>query len=50
MKRYRITFRVEVYVDANSEEEANEIFESSDFREDPTAEFVEFVSIEEKEE
>lgn len=48
MKRYRITFRVEVYVDANSEEDANEIFESSDFREDPTAEFVELISVEEE--
>lgn len=50
MKRYRITFRAEVFVNAESEEEAQEIFESSDFKEDPTAEFVEFVSIEEKEE
>lgn len=46
MKKYRITFRVEAYVDAHSEEHAEKIFQESDFREDPTAEFVELVSIE----
>lgn len=48
MKKYRITFRVEAYVDANTEEEAEKIFEQSDFKEDPTAEFVELVSVEEQ--
>ena len=48
MKTYIITFRVEVFVNADTEEEASEIFEASDFREDPTAEFVELVSIEEQ--
>ena len=49
MKKYRITFRVEVYVDAHSAEHAEKIFEESDFKEDPTAEFVELVSVEEQE-
>lgn len=48
MKRYRITFRVETYVDADSEEEANEIFDALNFREDPTTEFVELISVEEE--
>ena len=48
MKVYRLCYRMEIYVDAESEDEARTKFENSDYSAEP--EFVEVLTVEETEE
>ena len=51
MKNFRITYRMEVFIQADTQEEAQEIFDNQvdvyDLSEMPNADFVEQVSIHE---
>ena len=47
MKVYRLCYRMEIYVDAESEDEARTKFENSDYSAEP--EFVEVLTVEEME-
>jgi hypothetical protein len=51
MKNFRITYRMEVFIQADTQEEAQEIFDNQvdvyDLSEMPNADFVEQVSIDE---
>jgi DNA-dependent RNA polymerase auxiliary subunit epsilon len=47
MKSYRLCYRMEIYVDAESEDEARTKFENNDYSADP--EFVEILTLEEAE-
>ena len=48
MKIYRLCYRMEIYVDAESEDEARTKFENSDYS-TSEAEFVEILTVEEAE-
>ena len=45
MKTFRITYRMEVYIDAETEEQAQEIFDNCNINEEFNPEYVEQVSI-----
>tara|TARA_B100002019_G_scaffold128492_1_gene110554 strand:+ start:789 stop:968 length:180 start_codon:yes stop_codon:yes gene_type:complete len=47
MKVYRLCYRMEIYVDAESEDEARTKFENSEYSAEP--EFVEVLTVEETE-
>ncbi len=47
MKVYRLCYRMEIYVDAESEDEARAKFENSEYSAEP--EFVEVLTVEETE-
>jgi hypothetical protein len=52
MKNFRITYRMEVFIQADTQEEAQEIFDNQvdvyNLSETPNAEFVEQISIDEE--
>ena len=47
MKSFRITYRMEVIIEAETEEEAQEIFDNCNINEEFNPEYVEQVSIDE---
>jgi hypothetical protein len=52
MKKFRITYRMEVFIDAETKDNALEVFDNAidvyDLSATPNAEYVELVSIEEE--